>query len=206
VPYDPIELASAISHEVRNHLTSVRLQADALALDSDPEALPTAVERFHVLTEQSGALLGQLGALLEGPERGRSDPGDAIDALHGVLPERFDTRVRFELKSALQAPAVAIGPRLLHALLVTALIGAFEAAPPGAAVAVSAAQAGARVVFSVSASVRPEVEAARQGGALAGRRVEVVCAEAILSRLGGGAECRFANGRRSVLLEVPVVA
>jgi hypothetical protein len=206
VTIDPVELVCAIAHEVRNHLTAVRLQADTLPHDAAPDELASASDRFHILAELSGALLGQLRALLIGSERGICDPADAIDSLRRNLPESFDARVRYELKSAVQTPPVAIESRTLYCLLMTGLIGAFEAAPEDSIVSVSALREGPGVVFSVAAPVRPEIELASASGALAGRRVELACADAILRALGGSAECRFAAGRRALRLAVPVAA
>lgn len=201
------ELVFALCHEVRNLLTSVQLQADLLDVDAAGAELRVARERFRALAGRSGALLAQVRALLEGPEADAAvEPADAIEALRSGLPESLEAQVRLELKSAAQAPRVAIGSELLHQLLLTAVFGAVEAAPDGARLRVSAAREQAEVVFRVEGPAREGAAEGSAGGLLSGRALELACADAILTRLGGGARVCFPEGRRCALLRLPVPA
>jgi hypothetical protein len=189
---------------VRNLLTALRLQADFLGPGSSPGELREARERMALLPARAGALLAQVRALLSEPAPAPAlEPADAIAALGTGLFAPVAECVRLELKSAALSPPVAIPGELLHQLLLTAVFGALEAAPEGASARVSAAPSDSGVAFRIEAAARRGDLEREGGGPLAGRALELACADAILAGYGGRARVTGDAGLRRCELWLP---
>jgi hypothetical protein len=182
-----VELVAAVCHEIGNLLAGARLLA--AEGESDPGG------RIARSLGRAGALVALLPSLLPAwPPRGAGAATEPLEVLSGLwrgIDAADETRLRIELRSAVDLPSVALDAETLHHLLLAQLLAALDDGAREVSVAASAAPGAVRF------RIRGLAPDPATGSLLRG------VAEAILGPLGGRIERFDAPPAPGVELWVP---
>jgi hypothetical protein len=141
------------------------------------------------------------------------DPLDVLDALRRTLDESCEERVRFNLRSAVDLPCAVIEGDALHHVLLIAIYSGLEDSDPSGIVSVSAV-ASPDELSDVGKSDRKSAELTfiveaegpdrQSGGALRGRVLAQIVADAVLEARGCRTKIYHRDGSNCVELTVPM--
>ena len=201
---DPVDLVYALGHEIANLLAAARMHTHLIDADASAAELANVAATIGELSSRMGSLLAQIGPLLSSaPEIShRISPRDVLEGLQRDVEESCEERVRFDTDTAADLPSAAIDPDPLHHILLTLIYQALEESEPDGTVAVSVSTSGESLIFAVVGEGPIEEDA---GGALRGRTLAHVAAEAILRKRGGKIEARLSDDPSRVEVTVRAV-
>lgn len=185
---DPVKLALALCHEVGNLLAAARLSAHLVGRESRNEQVAASAEDIETLATQAGAVLAHLRPLLSDDPAARVhvDPAEVLRAVGASLAHATRRRPSIEVVVRHDLPDVHLDSDALHQLLVTLALSAWNAAPEGGVVRVSASQDDGWVVFALEddgEAWRPEKTDPRVGPR--GRALALEVASTLLAHWGG---------------------
>ena len=141
------ELSSSIVHEMRNPLSSIKMNLQALKRRSGAD--PPAVELAEIAAGQVRRLEQMLNDLLQYGKPVVLEPDDTPLAMlfenaRDVVASQADQRgIRFVLENELAGRPLAVDRELLCRALTNVLLNAVQAAPAGSAVIIRGAEAAA---------------------------------------------------------------
>jgi signal transduction histidine kinase len=183
----PVDLVSALGHEIANLLAATRMHTHLIDPDSSAAELASVAATIGELSSRMGSLLALIAPLLSSaPETSHPvNPADVLDGLRRDVDESCDERVRIDTDSAAGLPSAAIDSNVLHHILLTLIYQALEESEPAGAVAVAVSDSGGSLIFAVDGESPIEVD---PGTALRGRTLAHSVAEAILRERGGRIE------------------
>jgi signal transduction histidine kinase len=150
-PGDPVKLALALCHEVGNLLAAARLSAYLVGRETERDQIQASAEDIETIATQAGAVLAHIRPLLVEGEAARMhvDPAEFLRAVEHSLAQQTPRAPSIELTASDDLPDVLVDADALHHLLVTLVLSAWEAAPGGGGVRLSAAAGEAGVVFAL---------------------------------------------------------
>ena len=185
------QLVFAVCHEIGNWVTAIRLQAHLLDEDLGPKDLALASIEIDELCARTSAVFSQMRPLLTAapPKPLSATAASILTALEHGLTDLGGRGAALSFESAHDLGAVAVDPDALHALLMTAVLGAIDAVRPDGGVRVWAERAEDQVRIVV-ADDGPEGEdlPSWQEQPVRGRVLACALAERVLRRHGGRLE------------------
>lgn len=198
---EPNELVFALCHEVGNLLAASRMQANLLTGAEDAASATRAAGTISQLASQMGSLISLIRAILTQPTGSPEslDPLDVLDELQRSVDESCEDRVRFNLRSAVDLPRAVIEGDALHHVLLIAVYSGLEDSGPSGIVSVSAASNSDELTFIVEAE-GPDWQS---GGALRGRMLAQIVADAVIGARGGRTRVYHRDGSNCVEFTVP---
>jgi signal transduction histidine kinase len=204
---DPVRLTLALCHEVGNFLAAARLSAHLIGRESDPARIRAGAEDIDTVTTQAGAIVAHLRPLLADAPASRLhvDPREILAALERAVTQPAPRGPVLDLRSQDDLPDVRVDADALHHLLVTLVLGAWEASPPDGRVRVEAEVDEGELVFAVTDTGRPyDAETPDERVGPRGRGLLLDVAATLVGRWGGGVYVETGQAGTRVELRLPV--
>lgn len=204
---DPVRLTLALCHEVGNFLAAARLSAHLIGRETDPSRIRADAEDIDTVATQAGAIVAHLRPLLMDDPASRLyiDPCEVLAAVERAVTQPPPRGPALDLHSQGDLPDVRVDADALHHLIVTLVLGAWEASPPDGRVRVAAEVDEGMVVVAVVDAGRPyeaESEDTRVGPR--GRGLVLDVAATLVGRWGGSVYVDAGEGGTRVELRLPV--
>jgi signal transduction histidine kinase len=204
---DPVRLTLALCHEVGNFLAAARLSAHLIGRETDPSRIRADAEDIDTVASQAGAIVAHLRPLLTDAPASRFhvDPREILAAVERAVTQPAPRGPLLDLRSQGDLPDLRVDADALHHLIVTLVLGAWEASPPDGRVRVAAEVDEGELVFAVTDTGRPydaETPDARVGPR--GRGLVLDVAATLVGRWGGGVYVETGEAGTRVELRLPV--
>ena len=204
---DPVRLTLALCHEVANFLAAARLSAHLIGRETDPSRIRADAEDIDTVARQAGAIVAHLRPLLTGARASRLhvDPREILAAVERAVTQPAPRGPVLDLRSQGGLPYLRVDADALHHLIVTLVLGAWEASLPDGRVCVTAEVNEGELVFAVTDTGGPydaETPDARVGPR--GRGLVLDVAATLVGRWGGGVYVETGEAGTRVELRLPV--
>jgi signal transduction histidine kinase len=206
---DPVELALALCHEAGNLLAAARLSAYLIGRETESEQIQASAEDIETISTQAGAVLAHMRPLLidDPAARMHVDPAEVLRGVDRTLAQQSDRAPAVSVDVSDDHPDVWVDTDALHHLLVTLVLSAWDAAPKGTEVQVSAGSEGDGVLFSVEDEGRAdELEKADPRVGPTGRALALGVAATLVERWGGEVRVDRSEAWTRVELWLPAAA
>jgi signal transduction histidine kinase len=150
------DLVSIVSHDLKNPLTAIRLNASLLRRDQPPELNERSIQGIETACCNMQALISDLLDVARMEAGGLPLQGDiheiskiAVTAIDAVRPIAQAKGVRIELRSGEQLSSW-VDPHRLQQILANLIGNAIKFSPPGSTISLKIARAGAEVRVEVA--------------------------------------------------------
>jgi len=153
------EFAASVAHEIRNPLTSIKLNLQKLDRERRAGNLGAVAEQpLEIALREVGRLDGVVRGVLElgrlrPPQPVRTDLSKlAAEAADVVAGQAAECGVKVEQVSSAGANRVELDPDQVRAAILNLVLNALEAVPPGGTIRLVASEAGTRARLAISDS------------------------------------------------------